>query len=406
MIENIKKILIIGGSQIQLPTILLAKKIGLEVIVVDYNENCVGRVYADNYEKVSTIDFKGCLNVAVKYSIDYVIAPSIDLPVRVMAYVAENLGLPCYLSRKTAEITTNKYLTHKLLINEGIQVPKFQIVKSLLELKKKIKTFKLPVVVKPLDSAGQKIYLINEEKNIETAYQIATSLGTINKKEILIEEYIEGKEYCISGFSIKGKHYFPLITETISDNPEPYIGITEEHIFPSGLKIEEELKLKQLISEALNAIGHSNGPSYTQLFVNNNSIYISEIAVRVGGGQDSKQAKLVFGIDFDELVLRYAMGKKINREEIIADKIINPAVDIRFLKSPKEGRVIDIIGLDKVKKYSGIYEVGLYKKSGDYIELPKYGRDRLGYLISVADTREKAMQITRKTEKLLDFKVK
>jgi phosphoribosylaminoimidazole carboxylase (NCAIR synthetase) len=44
-----KKILIVGGSYLQLPAIIKAKKMGLKVAVADYNPDAIGVTYADKF---------------------------------------------------------------------------------------------------------------------------------------------------------------------------------------------------------------------------------------------------------------------------------------------------------------------------------------------------------------------
>lgn len=59
------RILIIGGSILQLPAIKKAKEMGLYVGVVDFNPNAIGRKYADEFFEISTIDIDS-VTVAAK----------------------------------------------------------------------------------------------------------------------------------------------------------------------------------------------------------------------------------------------------------------------------------------------------------------------------------------------------
>ena len=51
-----KRLMIVGASVLQLPAILKAKEMGLQVAVVDYNPKAVGIPYADVYYNASTMD--------------------------------------------------------------------------------------------------------------------------------------------------------------------------------------------------------------------------------------------------------------------------------------------------------------------------------------------------------------
>ena len=51
-----KKMMILGGSVLQVPAIKAAKELGYEIILVDYDENATGFALADVKLVVSTLD--------------------------------------------------------------------------------------------------------------------------------------------------------------------------------------------------------------------------------------------------------------------------------------------------------------------------------------------------------------
>ena len=59
-----KTIMIIGGSLLQLPVIHTARKMGLQVVVTDYNQNAHGMKDADIPIVMSTRDIEGSVRVA------------------------------------------------------------------------------------------------------------------------------------------------------------------------------------------------------------------------------------------------------------------------------------------------------------------------------------------------------
>ena len=88
-----KKILILGGSENQLPLIKSAKELGYQVILCDYSDNAIGKKYADIFYCVSTLDKEAVLKVAEKEKIDGITTNS-EPAMPVVAYVGNELGLP------------------------------------------------------------------------------------------------------------------------------------------------------------------------------------------------------------------------------------------------------------------------------------------------------------------------
>ena len=59
-----KKLLILGGSDIQVSGIKKAKELGFYVITCDYLPNNPGHKYSDEYHNTSTTDLEAVLNLA------------------------------------------------------------------------------------------------------------------------------------------------------------------------------------------------------------------------------------------------------------------------------------------------------------------------------------------------------
>ena len=118
-----KKLLILGAGQMQVPIIALAKQLGHYTIVADYDPQAPGFEYADVKSTISTIDKDAVLELAQSEQVDGILTTS-DFPVRVVAYVSEKLGLPA-MSQKVAEICTDKYQQRKLFKDNGINTKLF-----------------------------------------------------------------------------------------------------------------------------------------------------------------------------------------------------------------------------------------------------------------------------------------
>ena len=89
-----KKIMILGASILQLPAIEIAKKIGLQPVVIDMNSEAVGfKVEGVIKEVISTIDTPAIVEAAKRNKIDGIMTLATDMPIRSVAAVAKEMRL-------------------------------------------------------------------------------------------------------------------------------------------------------------------------------------------------------------------------------------------------------------------------------------------------------------------------
>ena len=150
-----KKILLLGGSQQQIPSIKKAKELGFYTVTCDYLPENPGHKFADEYYNVSTTDKEAVLSLAKKLQIDGIVAYASDPAAPTAAYVAEKMGLPGN-PYESVKILTEKDLFRDFLHNHGLNCPKAHGYTSCEEAAKDIEQFQFPVMVKPVDSSGSK----------------------------------------------------------------------------------------------------------------------------------------------------------------------------------------------------------------------------------------------------------
>ena len=116
--------MILGAGVLQRPGIRKAKEMGLEVIAVDMNPNAIGFSDADISLVISTIDIPAVLKAAREYQIDGIMTLASDMPMRTVARVAQELGLPS-ISEDAAFKATDKQAMRQALAAHGVPIPVF-----------------------------------------------------------------------------------------------------------------------------------------------------------------------------------------------------------------------------------------------------------------------------------------
>lgn len=190
-----KKILLLGGSAQQIIAINTAKRLGYYTVLCDFLTDNPGQYEADKFYLVSTTDKDAVLEVAQKEKIDGVLAYASDPAAPTAAYVAEMMGLPGS-PYESVEILCTKDRFRDFLRNHGFNTP---VAKGYSDKNVNQADFRLPVIVKPVDSSGSKgATVLHSWKDLDSAMNFAFSFSRSHR--VIIEEFIEKKhEYLIGG---------------------------------------------------------------------------------------------------------------------------------------------------------------------------------------------------------------
>lgn len=301
-----KKLLILGAGIIQVPIIKKAKSMGYFTIVADYSSEAPGLKYADKSYMVSTIDKEAILLVAQKESIDGILTTS-DYPVNVVAYVSRIMGLPA-MSEEVANICTNKYLQREILKKNGIKTPFYKLCNSNEDLNK-YKDF--PYIVKPCDSSASRgVKKVNNHASMIEAFKEA--LNYSKSKNVLLESFIEGKEYSVETLTQKGKTTIITITEKFTKGEEFGFFVEDTHLEAARLSEIEKQMIETEVLKAIQVIGLDNCPSHTEVKLNYEGAFIIEMACRLGGDYiTSDLVPLSTGVDMLENLIRLSVNEPI-----------------------------------------------------------------------------------------------
>ena len=308
-----KKILILGAGEMQIPVIQKVNEMGHESIALDYDEKAVGFEYAQKKYVVSSTDSEKVLEVAKKEKVDAILTTS-DYPVNVVAKVCKILNLPA-MSPEVANICTNKYLQRKLFRDSGINAPKFYLISD----DKGIEGFKdFPYIVKPVDSSASR-GVKKVENTEEMREAIKDAIEYSRSGQVLIEQFIGGKEYSVETLTQNEETTIVNITEKLIIGEDYGYFVEDTHIEPARISVEDWTLIEDQVRKALTCIKANNCPSHTEVKLWNGKAYIIEMACRLGGDYiTSDLVPLSTGIDMLANLVNLALGKPIDVERKIS----------------------------------------------------------------------------------------
>lgn len=382
-----KKIMILGASELQLPAIRTAKDMGLQVITLDMNPDSVGFKEPEViHEVISTLDQEKVLEAAKKYKIDAITTICADFAMRTVAYVAEELGLPG-ISVKAAYTATNKAALRKRLAECNISIPKFVKVDNRDEFLEAINTFKGKCVIKAVDnSASRGIEMIEDPQNIEVALKAYDYCVPFSHSgEILIEEFMEGPEVCVETLNIHGRCYPIQITDQLAKQPPFFTDAGFNQ--PTLLDAEDQERIKEVAIAANIAVENNNGSSCTEIIVTKEGPKIVEIGPRLAGDfMTTHLVPLSCGVDMVKAVINIALGNDIDIE-----KKFSKGSCIRYYMKPVIGKIVAYHGIENAKNVEGVQDVFIFKKPGEVAKELRSSGDRLLAVLAQRKTPEEAI---------------
>lgn len=335
-----KKIVIIGANNFQMPLIKKANQLGYETHVFAWADGAIGAEFADYFYPISIVEKDEILKKCKEIKPDAVISVASDLATLTVNYLAEKLGLVGN-SLECTNISTNKYEMRKAFQKNGVSVPKFFEISNINELAK-IKEMKAPIIVKPTDRSGSrsitKIEDLNDVEKLKKAINEAIEVSF--EKKAIVEEYIDGEEFSAEGITYKGKHTLLTITRKQTTGAPHFI--ETGHTEPAELSYEMQEKVKKEVFAGLNSLKIENSASHAEFKITpEGEVKIIEIGARMGGdciGSDLVQIST--GYDFLKMVIDVALGNapdftKVTEPKKAVIKFIFTKTDLEELEKVK-----------------------------------------------------------------------
>ncbi len=299
-----KKYFVVGGGTLQMDFVLKVKKRGFEAHVFDYDPNCVCAAIADVFHCISIDDKEGILEIAKELNPIAIQTVATEMGNLTACYVGEYLEL----NNNTYQValnTTDKSLMKKVFAKN--EIPNAKFIKASSRYEVDIENLQFPVVVKSSDrSAGRGVTFANNIEEFIAAFEVAYN-ESINKI-VLIEEYLQGKQYSVETISCNGKHEIVAITEEFTDGPPNFI--ETHHLIPARVSEVFRSELELLINNLLNGFQITFGASHIEFMLCVENIKIIEIASRMGGWRDV-MISLSSGIDYLDLIIDASLGNTI-----------------------------------------------------------------------------------------------
>lgn len=382
------------GSHNDLGVILALKKLGFYIIVAG-NKKLPADKFADKKILADYSDMDLMLSIAKTECIDAVCQCCNDFGVYTASYIAEKLHLKGYDSYETTLLLHNKDKFKKYAKEKGLLSPISEGFTSIDDALKKINTFDLPVIVKPIDcSAGNGVSVVHYKDEFNSALQYAFSFSKASK--IVVEPYVDGTQHGFCTY-LKDKKVIAVSSNNEYSFLNPYR--VEIDTYPSStFEQSKEILINEIefIAKDLNLC---DGIFHLQYIFSKGKPYIIEVMRRTLGNMYSVLSNKLNNIDWDYWEAKTRVGysvsdfpKAVKQEGFYAYKTI----------VAKSNGVIKKISIsDNISKY--VFSDFMLLKEGDFVE--NYLKQPLGFLFLVFSSKDEMDKVLIRNYDLLDVNV-
>ena len=288
-----------------------------------------------------------------------------------------NVNMP---SEKSLKICNSKLEMRKKFTKYYPKMsPKFMLVNEFQNAEEVAKKIGFPCITKPLNLTKSRLVIKSNNseelrnnlkhsfKKIEEVYK---KVNSESSPMIIAEEYMAGELYSIDAYiNPKGKIYLTPIVRVITGED---IGIDDffnyYRVTPADISKKEEEKAQEVTINSIKATGPTSVTIHCELMRTFKGFWkVVEIQTRPGGYRN-EMLNLSFGIKHQENDFLNKMGKKPK-----IPKKIKSYTAVFEIFPEREGKLVSIEGLRKIKKIKSFQRYQQIKKIGSICGYSKNG---------------------------------
>jgi biotin carboxylase len=393
-----KAILVFGAGINQLELILEAKKMDIITVAIDPSADPPGKSFADFFYQVDGKDYENTMAIALKHHINGIVTGQMEKAMRLMAKLALDLDF-IFHTPEVVEKSMDKWLMKRAFLENRIPCAKAKLFGHSDDLTiNSIKGFPFPLIIKPKDAFSSRgVYRVNSFSEISE--YIGETRSFAPSGDILLEEFLEGKEYSVESITFRGTTTVIQITEKFIT---PFPNTVEMgHLQPAQLNYEQKNEISLLVISAIKAIGIDNSASHTEVMLTSEGPKVIEIGARLGGDFISSYlTKASTGVSMDKAAVQVALGIKPE---------INPKWQrysmIKYYELPEGKTVRKITPLDYLLQLDDVVFAYIFVKEGDVINKISHSAQRPACVIIQGNSRSEILEKSEKYANIIYDKI-
>lgn len=384
------RLVVVGCGFPQLSLVRAARRLGVFVAGADANPRAVAVPHCNEFFEVSTSDVDGLCDVVRRAGARAVTTTGSEVSLKATAQVAARLGLPFYADPETVRRCQEKDAMRAGYRAAGLSVPEFARCDRVEDALAFARAGGFPLVVKPSRGWGQRgVARVNGETELPRAFEEACAQSaSAGLPSVVVEEWLEGREYSVNGWVESGVLTSYCVTERITVPGDRPLGVMIAEVYPSGLSPDDESKVVEEARRGAAALGHRRGPCYSQVGLGARGCFLFETAARLGGGFDADVTRLASGVDLYDRLLGVAFGDAALERQGVVGPVRRAAI-AKFLVA-RPGIVRAVRGLTEAGALTGVDDVQAFVGVGGRVWPLTDSAKRAAYALAHGATRAEA----------------
>lgn len=405
--DRTRRVFVVGSGKWQIPLCKKVKDMGFWLCCSGPDERSPAFEFAektllsDIREKDPNVAF------AKECAIDAVLSDQSDVAVPTVASVAEELGLPT-IGRKRALLFTQKPKMREFCRENGFPFPDFQECETLDEGRKAAARIGFPLIVKPVDSqASRGVFKIESPKEFDEKFPISQAQGVYNKR-VIVEKFLDGTEFTVDGVFVNGVHHTLAISE--KKHFEQYPSVASGLYFSHDNDAYDYDGLRDVNDRLMTASGAPFGLTHNEYIFTDGEFYLVEMAARGGGTKISSHiVPAVSGIDNYAILINQALGVPVQSideyrfETPYAHAVLEFFDGSQFTCEKADNTISRIEGIETIRSYPGVIDVGLNVQIGDELGDPSDDSKRIGYFIAAASSKQGLLELIKRVNDTIEI---
>ncbi len=393
-----KKILVLPGTQWQVPLIEKIQEMGHKALVVNPDPEAPGMKKADLCLVSNIFDKERVIEFGRDQKISAVMSDECDIAMNLVAELGKTFNVPT-LDEETAALFTDKFLMREFSKQHGLKYPEYRFCKTVEDAVSLLNEVKKPIIIKPLDSnASHGVFRCDTEEGIRKHFDESMSFSRV-EKSVLAERFIVGTEFTIDGVKTPNGHYTMAISEKkhFAHNES----IANELLFSHYNPNFDYDKLRATNDAFVMKSNLQFGFTHAEYKYEDGEFYLIEIAARGGGNMISSCiTQFMTGYDTYRYLVECATGNVHDADFSLRPEYKDRAAVLKFFETPNGGgKVREIKGLDYLDNEPDIKHYRLNFKIGDTIEDALNDSVRIGFYIVCSENLQKLREVISNVQK-------
>ena len=347
-----KKLLILGGIKLACDIVKRAQEMGAYVAVADYYTDSPAKQIADEAVLIDALDVDAIVDYCRATHIDGVTTGFVDILLQPCYEVCKRLGLPCYLTPKMIEVSTNKAAFKEACLQFGVPVPQTYLIGGSIT-KDVYAKLQYPVFVKPLDSSGSRgAGVCYNREELDAIFTEAINYSASGNA--IVEDYITGREFLLDYIAVDGEYRLLSMFDRYM-TPERASAVNWSNISMAPSRVIDYY-LEEINPKVINMfrkLGFTDGLLFMQGYSSEEKVTFFEMGCRLGGSYYNHQ-RAVLGYNALEMVVNCALTGKMTNDifmiPVDAAKYKGKyALDCNFLLKGSDETIAEIRGIKDIE---------------------------------------------------------